>query len=133
MDGLLNAVLPFAQQMLERHGEFYPYAATMTQVGEIEMKAGDPGAGEHPESLSVLDVLYRGISTRLDTIRAAAVVSDVRLRDPDTDAIRVEIEHQEGVVLALLLPYTKKRLGKGVKYGELMASSGERRIWNTAD
>jgi len=35
LDQLLNAVLPFAQQMLSKHGEFFPFGASMTIDGEI--------------------------------------------------------------------------------------------------
>ena len=31
MDSMLEAALPFAQQMLAKHGEFYPYALSMSE------------------------------------------------------------------------------------------------------
>ena len=33
---LLNAMVPFGQQMLEEHGEFFPYGGVMTTSGEIQ-------------------------------------------------------------------------------------------------
>src|SRR4051812_22233328 len=30
LDSLLNVCLPFAQQVLERHGEFFPFGASIT-------------------------------------------------------------------------------------------------------
>jgi hypothetical protein len=118
VDAMLNAALPFAQQMLEKHGEFYPYAVKR-----------DPELGDKPVSTEVLAVLYDGLSKQRESLRATAVVSDVRISSPAGDAIRVEIEHREGAVLVALLPYSKKRFGRGVTYGDLQASTGERHTW----
>jgi hypothetical protein len=35
LDELLDTLLPFAQQMLQKHGEFFPFGAAMTSSGEI--------------------------------------------------------------------------------------------------
>jgi hypothetical protein len=129
VDQLLNEALPFAQQMLDRRGEFYPYAVKMTAGGETGMVAAEPGQGEHPESTDVLAMLYAGLASEREALRAAAAVSDVKIGSPPSDAIRVEIEHREGAALAVFLPYAKKPLGRGVSYGDIRAASGERRIW----
>jgi hypothetical protein len=132
MDQLLDAALPFAQESLTKHGEFFPYAISLSDEGEIAVVMGHPGVGgEHPRSSDVLDFLYQALMAKRDSIRAAAVVSDVRLREPAGDAIRVEIEHREGAVIAVLLPYAKKRFGRGITFGELIATAGERHFWQT--
>lgn len=127
LDELLDASLPFAQDMLDRHGEFFPYAVAITASGETKNLAGDPGEGEEPSSVAVLQVLVEGLRAERDTLRAAAVVSDVRL--PDSDAVRVEVEHEEGQAIVVLLPYRKKRLRRGVEFGETRAGQGDRQIW----
>lgn len=33
LDGLLNSALPFAEQMLEQHGEFFPYTKKRLRRG----------------------------------------------------------------------------------------------------
>jgi hypothetical protein len=129
MDGLLNGALPFAVQMLEEHGEFYPYALGLDDSGEIRMQAAEPGTGENPNSEDVLVLLYDGLGRDRDGLRACAVVSDLKLTTPSTDAICADIEHREGVALRTLLPYSKKRFGRGVSFGDLTATSGEARIW----
>jgi hypothetical protein len=56
LDGLLNLTLPFAQQMLAKRGEFYPFCATVTAGGETRLLAGDLGQ-EHPATAEVLFLL----------------------------------------------------------------------------
>ncbi|MDJ0663973.1 MAG: hypothetical protein QNJ75_05390 [Acidimicrobiia bacterium] len=127
LDELLNASLPFAQKMLGKHGEFFPYAFVIGTDGEIRMVAGDPNLGEQPPSAAILASITEGLRSERDTIRAAALVSDVRL--VDTDAIRVETEHVEGQAIEALLPYKTSRLRRTVKYGSLMASQSDPQIW----
>jgi len=122
---MLNLALPFAQQMLARHGEFYPYAFSMNSEGEVRMEAAHTGS-ERPSSLDLLALLYRGLAAKGKELRAAAIASDVKLGSGE-DAIRLEIEHREGAVLAVVLPYRKEH--GGIKYGDLAAFPGERRIW----
>ena len=127
MDNMLDAALPFAQQMLAKHGEFHPYALSMSAGGEVAMVAADVGK-EKAASLDVLALLYEGLAARAQELRAAAIVSDVKLGSGE-DAIRVEVEHREGGALAVVLPYKKR--GQSVTYGNLAALPGERRVWRT--
>ena len=129
VDALLNEALPFAMQMLKKSGEFYPYALSLGLDGRIAARAAEPGQGEYPGPGEVLSLLYQGLKRDRDTIRASAVVSDFRLSSPATDAICVDVEHREGIALRTCLPYTKKRLGRGVNFGDMMASASERRVW----
>jgi hypothetical protein len=125
MDNMLGAALPFAQQMLAKHGEFYPYAVSMSSGGEIAMVAADVGT-ERPASLDLLAALYKGLATRAQDLRAAAIVSGVKLSSGE-DAIRVEIEHREGGALGVVIPYKKR--GRNFAYGDLAAMAGEHRVW----
>jgi hypothetical protein len=58
----------------------------------------------------------------------AALVSDVRLAE--SDAILVELEHREGAVMAVFLPYTRSRMRKRIEYGGLAASAAEPHVWS---
>jgi hypothetical protein len=127
IDGLLDAALPFAQQMLEERGEFVPYAMKLTKGGDTEMVEAD--AGERPASSDMLARLYVGLNAERGSLRATAVVSDVRIAAPAGGAIRVEIEHEDATI-AMLLPYTKTGFGRGVTYGDVQAMPGEPKIWN---
>jgi len=128
LDGLLNNALPFAQQMLEKNGEFYPYGVAFDETGEHRMIAGDPDGSEHPPSLEVLAILVEGMRSQRRELRAVALVSDVRLAD--SDAIRVELEHREGPCMAVVLPYRTRRMRRGVEFGALAAASGNPQVWS---
>jgi hypothetical protein len=129
LDGLLNAALPFAQQMLDEHGEFFPYGVALDEAGDQRMLAGDPGQGEQPASLDVLATLVEGLRLERASLRAVALVSDVRLSD--TDAVRVELEHRDGHAMAVLLPYRRKRLRRGVEFDSLSAGPAPLQVWST--
>jgi hypothetical protein len=127
LDGLVGTALPFAQQILDQHGEFFPYGVALNDSGEARMIAADSDPGEHPESADVLRTLVQGLQRDRASLRAVAVVADVRVAD--SDAIRVDVEHREGHAISVLLPYKKKRLGRGIEYGSLAASTGRTQIW----
>lgn len=129
LDALLGAALPFAKQMLAKHGEFFPYAVAMRRNGEIAMIAGYTGS-EKPPSTELLDILYLGLRSKAEENRGAAIVADVRLKGEGTDAIQVEVEHREGIALKVFVPYRKKRFGRGLETGEMRGEAGERRIWS---
>jgi hypothetical protein len=44
--------------------------------------------------------------------------------------MQVEIEHREGQAIFLLMPYKKRRLKRGVDYGDLTAGAARPQIWN---
>lgn len=130
LDGLLDVALGFAQQQLATRGEFFPYAAAVTDDGEAEMIAARPDAAtEQPSAADVVESCVAALVSQRDHIRAGAVVTDVHVRELSGDSIRVDLEHVEGATLTVLLPYVTKRLGKGLDYGTLQAQPGPRRIW----
>ena len=53
---MLGATIPFAQEMLAKNGEFYPYGASLSIDGEVKMEASYTG-DEQPESQALLDLL----------------------------------------------------------------------------
>jgi len=130
LDELLNALLPFAQQMLSEHGEFYPFGSTMTADGQIEAHAAHDG-DEHPPSQQLIDLLTQAFRQRAAAgqIRAAAICYDIRTIPPGqsskTDAICVSAEHQSGEAIDVCLPYRKGWFGK-VSYGEIFAAARKR-------
>jgi hypothetical protein len=130
LDRLVNVALPFAQQMLAEHGEFFPYGIVVENSGEVRMVAAGSGELEHPASTVVLQNLIDHLRSERDGLRAIALVSDVCSRD--SDSVKVELEHSDGHALVVVLPYKTKRLRRGVDYGELAGSSGSPQIWSKA-
>jgi hypothetical protein len=127
LDGLLNVALPFAQQMLAKGGEFHPFAAAVTAGGETRLTAPEPGQDDQPASATVLSSLFGALRPDRADLRAVAVCSDVRL--PDSDAVRVELEHRDGQTMAVLLPDRKKRLGRGIDYSQLRGGPADQHVW----
>jgi len=133
LDGMLEPLLQFAQDMLRRRGEFYPFAATIGVDGQLNLNAADTGS-QHPPSQEVLELLADGMRAQASTgqIRAAAFCYDVRFTGADgkqTDAIAVALEHKAGDAALVMLPYSKGRLS-GLRFGELIAAPpAERRVF----
>jgi len=72
--------------------------------------------------------LSRATASSATGLRAVALVADVRA--VGSDAIRVEIEHREGQAMFVLMPYKRRRLKRGVDYGDLTAGAGHPQIWS---
>jgi hypothetical protein len=126
LNQLLNALLPFAQQMLVKNGEFYPFGASIGFDGKISSNVASEG-DEQPPSQEIIDALteiFRKSATNSE-IKAAGICFNVRVVPPEqtekADAICVSLEHIEGDSIELFLPYKKNWLGK-VNYGELFAT-----------
>lgn len=126
LDDLLNATLRFAQNMLQQHGEFYPFAAAVTTDGEKIMLSTKLTGNEHLDSSTLITETLATLQRDRDGLRATAIVADVRAAS--ADAIRVELEHREGQTVSVQLSYTKKRF-RNIAYGNLTASSLDRRVW----
>jgi hypothetical protein len=130
LDSLLDTAIRFAEQQLTTRGAFFPYAVATGNDGEPEMIAARPDSDdEHPPAADVLESCVAALDEKRADIRACALVADVRVPELGGDAVRVELEHAEGQALTVLLPYRKKRLGRGVDFGDVRAQAGSRRIW----
>lgn len=130
LDTLLDLAVRFAQQQLDEAGEFYPFAVAVDAMGQVEIIAGRPDeTDDHPQSADVFASCVAALAERLHTLRAGGLVSDVHLRSLGTDAIEVTVEHVEGQAIRVRLPYAKRRLGRGMRYGRLDAEPASRQIW----
>jgi hypothetical protein len=105
--------------MLQEEAELHPFRAAMSTDGEARLVVGgfvgDAGTARLP---GLLDGLRRD---RAD-FRAVAICSHVRL--PDSDAVRVQLEHQEGQAVHFVVPYNKR-----LEYGEPRRGSPFRQVW----
>jgi hypothetical protein len=80
----------------------------MSRDGEARILGGGLGGDA---STARLPVLLDGLRSDRADFRAVAICSRVRL--PDSDAVRVELEHQEGQTVHFVVPYNKR-----LEYGE---------------
>jgi hypothetical protein len=110
LDQLLNALLPFAERMLMRHGEFHPFACSMKSNGEI-VDVGAADGTEHPASSDLISILVDGLTldARSGKIRASGICLNMRLHESfdraETDAICCRLEHVSGQAVAVYIPY----------------------------
>lgn len=132
---LLDVLLPFAQQMLAKHGEFYPFGATIDTSGKLALAASYTGS-EKPESQECIDMLSGGFRREAEqgAIRACGICYDVRTIPPGqtekVDAVCISFEHNSGEAVKVLLPYRKGVKG-GIKYGELFACKGQKSVFGS--
>lgn len=135
-DRLLNALLPFAQQMLAKHGSFHPFGAYLNQNGEPILLAAYEG-NEHPDANVLIEMLVEQF--RKDAPEkgyfAVGICFDVLVAPPNetekTDAIQVAIEYADGEAVAVYVPYKKGWFGK-VRYGVIFASAAESKIFGNS-
>ena len=130
---ILNFLLPFAEQMLSEHGEFYPYAAALGSDGEVSAVGADLEDDDSPDVGEVLLALHEGLRKQAaeGEIRASGIAADVTLTDPDsgeiTDAVQVELDHADADAVDIFVPYETE--GDGIKFGELVAAEGREPVF----
>lgn len=127
LDGLLNLVLPLAQELLGKNGQFYPFGASVSTDGEASITATDPGVGDHPHPEQVLAGVYDGARASAAENRAAAFVTDVIANG--SDAVRVELEHRDGIALVVVVPYKPSTLNRVPKFEQMSVAQGEPQVW----
>ena len=125
LDRLLGASVEAAVGMLSTDGEFYPFALAVTADGDVVGPAVEPGT-DHPTAEEVSRLLLVALRDARDSIRAAAVCSDVRIRadsGEERDAIRVELEAPEQDPVVVVVPYADTVLDQP------FGLPGERRVF----
>jgi hypothetical protein len=129
---LLNFLLPYAEQMLNQHGEFYPYAAALDAEGELNA-VGAEVDDDTPDVGELLLALHQGLREQAadGAIRASGIAADVTLTDPDsgetTDAVQVELDHADADAVDVFVPYETE--SDGIKFGELVAAAGREPVF----
>jgi hypothetical protein len=131
-EALMNSALPFAEQMLTTHGEFFPFGAAMRIDGQLVSVAGYEG-DENPRSTDVIRLIKAGFiqGAHRGQYKATAVLYDVRVKLPSTgdtsDAIAVSLNHRDHYSIVVIFPYKISR-GK-LMLGDAFAQNGESDIF----
>lgn len=130
LDGLFNQAALLAQTLLMRNREFYPFGAAVNAKGAIALSTPLPD-GEHPTANDVMDGIGAEFAAQKKSLRATAIVAMASVGGGE-EAVRVELEHVDGIALMVALPYTRDPKTNAVTYGAMLAREGERHVWATA-
>ncbi len=137
LDKLINILIPFAQKMLAKNGEFFPFGSSILKDGTMIDSAAYDG-NKHQSSKVIIDLLttaYCQKASRGD-ICAAGICQNVRTIPPGqvekVDAIFIGLEHQSGETVNVYIPYKKGKRGK-VDYGDLFAMHRDPQFFLTAE
>lgn len=135
LNELLNAVLPFAQQMLDKHGEFYPFAAALDPDGKVILVAGHPGE-EHPVPSELRDFLEASLRQGAQEGRYTGTAVCFNATFTPTggtrqDVVAVELEHESGDAVTVYLPYSEK--AGEMQYGDVFASAATPKVFIAPD
>jgi hypothetical protein len=131
-EALLDPLLDFAQELLRKRGEFFPFGATMSAEGEVSLAAAATDS-DQPASQDVIDLLAAGMrqQAQAGAIRATGICYDSRFAlegAAPSDAIAVSLEHRDGDAVLVMQPYSKGRFS-GFTFGDLVAVPPERRVF----
>jgi hypothetical protein len=128
---LMNTALPLAQQMLQEHGEFFPFALALNATGQVVAVAA------HDQSYTTSEDLIRQLKQIFvaqaiaGEYRATALIYDVRVQAPTkgakTDAIAVALDHRDNYSVVVFLPYHIEA-GK-LTLGEMFAQRGSGEVF----
>ncbi len=131
-EALLDQLLPFAEDQLKKHREFFPFGAVIQTDGSIAV-SGFYDGNEQPLSKDVIEGLiesHRQMNAKGE-ILASGIVWNASVTSPDgkpSDAIVVSLEHKEGYSVIIGEPY-KLGLFKKVSFCNLFAMEGKHDIF----
>ena len=99
VQALINIFFPFAEELIVKFGEFFPFAGATTTEGEFV----SVGFHEHNKHLSpslVVANLKSSLKKQVEKFIVTAVFYEVKSKDAETgeseDAIAVFVEHKNG-------------------------------------
>lgn len=107
---LLNHRVSFAEELLSKYGEFYPFGGAIDETGQIISVAAYDGT-EMPPSDALIKMLESGLreGARSGKYIASALIYDARVVPPGgsekSDAIIAELEHRDGFAMTVYFPY----------------------------
>ena len=137
---LLNAAVNYARRMLRKYGEFGPFAFSLNEQRELVNETA-PHKDLPPDPEMLLDLLRQELAERSGSkeIIAAATAANVTLAKASeegfSDALLVEIEHQNGYCIKAFIPYRMAGgqlfgvLPRVVRFGAVQVQNGAARLF----
>lgn len=127
LQAISEPLFGFAEQQVQEQGAFLPFGAMLDRAGQVVLQAAATD-DELPDVAGVLSLLHEGLrATAQHRPRAVAVCEWVKIAlegQARTDAVKVLVEHANGLVVALYLPMRKRLLGKW-RCGEMLSVAAE--------
>jgi hypothetical protein len=137
---LLNAAVNYAKRMLRKYGEFGPFGFSLNQQREL-VNETVPRKDLPPDPAMLLQLLLDQLTERSShkEIIAAATAANVTLAKTSeegfSDALLVEIEHQNGYCIKAFVPYRMAGgqllgvLPRVVRFGAVQVQNGAARLF----
>ena len=126
LDTVFSQGALLARTLLMRNREFFPFAATISAKGAVGLSTPVPEATT-PTVHDVINAITDELRHDKAGKRAYAIVAIARAADGG-EAVRIELEHKEGVGLVIGMPIIRGEAG-AVTFGDMAAHPGQRLIW----
>jgi hypothetical protein len=130
---LMNALLPFAEQMLSKHRQLHPVGIALTRDGQI-IWTTRYDTRSRPFSRNAVAVVEKGLQqgARAGRYEATALVLDVLVvppgRNAEQHAIAMRLDHRGGYSVVVLYPY---EIGEhSLAIGKPFSKWGEQKIFS---
>lgn len=96
IQNILDQMLPFVETLLKEYGEFYPVSAVVNTKQKVEhIILEEDEENDNPKSNSVIAELKKELRWRKNEFLAVAIFYDVKIKEEQTDAIAVFVEHKK--------------------------------------
>jgi len=96
IQNILDEIFPFVESLLKEYGEFYPISAVVNieqKVKHIILEEDEEN--DFPKSTSVIAEIKKELRCRKNEFLAIAIFYDVKVKEEQTDAIAVFVEHKK--------------------------------------
>ncbi len=128
LDTVFSQAAMLAQTLLMRNREFFPFAATISTKGAVGLSTPLPDVAA-PSVHDVIESIVAELKKGKAGKRAYAITALARTSDGE-EAVRIELEHKEGVALVIGLPVVRSDSG-AISFGDMRALPGSRLVWPT--
>lgn len=107
IQNILDVTFPFVEKLLKDYGEFYPLASIVNLKHEVEqLLLPEDEENDFPKSIGVIGEIKKELRWKSDECIAIAIFYDVNLKEKETDAIAVSVEHKlEKQAFTFYYPY----------------------------
>ncbi len=111
VETVMNAFMPIATDMLEKHGQIFPYGGAMTtddKLVKVSSYEGNKSRNSSAALSGLREAFHAGAGA--DMYTATALFYGVRVKRPDTgtrtNAIAVALDHEDDYSVIVFFPYT---------------------------